>query len=359
MRHNRAMSTQQQPADVDRELVDFDIVADWMDRQGLPTGPIENVSPIGGGTQNVLLRFSRGGEDFVLRRPPKYLRPKSNEVLRREAVLLAALAKTEVPAPTLVAACPDETVLNGAVFYLMRPIEGFNPGVEMPPLHAGDADIRHAMGLSAAKALADLGSVDYIAVGLGDYGNKPETFLQRQVSRWLGELETYSRNEGYPGPDIPGIDHVADWLERNRPTNWSPGILHGDCHMSNTMFRYDGPGLAAYVDWEMSTIGDPLLDLGWLLATWPDGSELDGLAGAYAVYGGYASPQELIAHYAANSDRELNAIDWYQVLACFKLGIVLEGTYARAFAGKAPREIGDRLHLLTLRLFERARSLAI
>jgi aminoglycoside phosphotransferase (APT) family kinase protein len=359
VRHNRAMSSQQQqPAGIDRELVDFDIVAEWMDEQGLGSGPIENISPIGGGTQNVLLRFSRAGEEYVLRRPPKFLRPKSNEVLRREARLLAAIADTDVPAPTLVAACPDESVL-GAVFYLMRPIDGFNPGVEMPALHAGDAVIRHGMGLSAAKALADLGSVDYVAVGLRDYGNKPESFLERQVPRWLGELETYSRNEGYPGPDIPGIDRVGDWLERNRPASSRPGIMHGDCHMANTMFRYDGPELAAYVDWEMSTIGDPLLDLGWLLATWPDGTILDALAGAYASYGGHATPAELIAHYGANSDRDLSHIDWYVVLACFKLGIVLEGTHARAFAGKAPKEVGERLHELTVRLFERAGSLAV
>ncbi|MCX5042669.1 phosphotransferase family protein [Aldersonia sp. NBC_00410] len=351
------MSTQQQPDGVDRELVDFAVVAEWMDRQGLPGGRIENVAPIGGGTQNVLMRFSRGGEEFVLRRPPRHQRPKSNEVLRREARLLAALADTNVPTPELVAACPDEAVLGGAVFYLMRPIDGFNPGVELPELHTGDASIRYRMGLSAAKALADLGSVDYEAVGLGDYGNKPESFLDRQVSRWLGELETYTRNEGYPGPDIPGIDALTDWLERNRPADWRPGIMHGDCHMSNTMYRYDGPELAAYVDWEMSTIGDPLLDLGWLLATWPNGTALDGLAGAYAAHGGLATAEELIAHYAAHSDRDLSAIDWYVVLACFKLGIVLEGTHARAFAGKAPKEVGDRLHELTLLLFERARGL--
>ncbi|MBD0321952.1 MAG: phosphotransferase family protein [Aldersonia sp.] len=357
MGQNRAMPTQQQPAEVERELVDFAIVGQWMDEQGLGEGPIEDVTPIGGGTQNVLLRFIRAGRSYVLRRPPRHLREKSNEVLRREARLLRALSSTTVPAPKLIAACPDETVMNGAVFYLMEPIEGFNPGVELPALHAGDADNRHEMGLSAVRALAKLGSVDYEAVGLSGYG-KPEGFLERQVPRWLGELDTYTRNEGYPGPQIPGLEEVSDWLERNRPVAGRPGILHGDCHMSNTMYRYDGPELAAYVDWEMSTIGDPLLDLGWLLATWPNGSELDSLGGAFAAYGGFATPEELVATYGEHSDRDLSSIDWYVVLACFKLGIVLEGTYARACAGKAPKEVGERLHELTLALFERGRQVA-
>ncbi|MBJ8344810.1 phosphotransferase family protein [Antrihabitans sp. YC2-6] len=327
--------------------------------QGLTGGDFENVQPIGGGTQNILLRFTRGGRDYVLRRPPKHLRAKSNEVLRRESRLLEALNDTDVPAPRLIAACTDESVLGGAVFYLMEPVDGFSPATGLPELHSSNAEVRHGMGLSAAAGLAQLGAVDYEKIGLADYG-KPEGFLERQVPRWLGELESYSSNAGYPGPEIPGVDRVADWLERNRPTEWRPGILHGDCHLANMMFRNDGPELAALVDWEMSTIGDPLLDLGWLIATWPDGSVVGGsLVGALNAAGGLPTPKELIAHYGERSDRDLSAMDWYTVLACFKLGIVLEGTHARVFAGKAPKPVGDMLHTLTLHLFERAAALAV
>ena len=118
-----------------------------------------------------------------------------------------------------------------------------------------------------ADALAKLGAVDHAAVGLGDYG-KPDGFLERQVPRWLSELESYKEFENYPGPDIPGVDDVATWLEQGRPTAWTPGIMHGDYHAANVMFSRTGPEVVAIVDWEMSTIGDPLLDLGWLLATW-------------------------------------------------------------------------------------------
>lgn len=340
---------------IERALVDFDIIGAWMDAQGLAPGPIEHVETLSGGTQNVLLRFARGGRDYVLRRPPRHLRAASNEVLRREARVLAALAGTDVPHPRFVAACPDESVLGGAVFYLMEPVHGFNPSIGLPPLHAGDAAIRHAMGLEAADAIARLGRVDHMAVGLADFG-RPEGFLERQVGRWMHELESYAKHEGYPGPEIPGLEAVAAWLERNRPAVWTPGIMHGDYHLANVMYAYDGPRLAAIVDWEMCTIGDPLLDLGWLLATWPGPDGLGSPAAPLAAAGGLPAPEELIARYAAGSTRDLSAITWYAVLACFKLGIVLEGTHARACAGKAPRATGDLLHYMTVGLFARAQT---
>ena len=345
-----------QPADVDRNVVDFSIIGTWMDEQDLPRGGFENVSVLGGGTQNIMLRFTRGGRDYVLRRGPKHLRAKSNEVIRREARLLAALTGTGVRAPAVIAACPDESVM-GAVFYLMEPIAGFNPQTELPALHASDPEVRRQMGLSAVEAIARLGSLDYQALGLADFG-KPEGFLERQVPRWLGELESYSVNDGYPGPQIPGVERVGDWLERHRPTDWRPGILHGDCHLANIMFSYDGPQVAAMVDWEMSTIGDPLLDLGWQISTRPEPDTTKGsLVGALGKAGGLPTPDEMIAQYGRFSDRDLREVTWYTVLACFKLGIVLEGAYARAFAGKAPRDVGDFLHAITLELFEMAHGL--
>ena len=132
--------------------------------------------------------------------------------------------------------------------------------------------------------------------------------------------------------------------------------MHGDYHLANLMYAYDGPEVAAIVDWEMCTIGDPLLDLGWLLATWP-GADGQLLSGPLGEAGGLPTPEELVAHYAERSDRDLSAVAWYTVLACFKLGIVLEGTHARAFAGKAPKETGDLLHAMTLGLFKRAHAI--
>ncbi|WP_280500348.1 phosphotransferase family protein [Nocardia farcinica] len=345
-----------QPVEVDRDVVDFAIVGKWMEEQGLPGGEFTEVTSLGGGTQNIMLRFSRGGRGYVLRRGPKHLRPKSNEVIRRESRLLGALNGTDVKAPRIIAACADEALI-GAVFYLMEPIVGFNPQTELPALHAGDAEVRRQMGLSAVEAIARLGALDYRELGLADYG-KPEGFLERQVPRWLGELESYASNEGYPGPQIPGIERVGEWLDRNRPADWTPGILHGDCHLANIMFSYDGPQVAALVDWEMSTIGDPLLDLGWQIATRPEpGTTGAALVGKLGSTGGLPTPEEMVEHYGKFSQRDLSAVTWYTVLACFKLGIVLEGTHARAFAGKAPKDVGDFLHAITLELFEKAHRL--
>jgi aminoglycoside phosphotransferase (APT) family kinase protein len=335
--------------------VDVEILTAWMDEQGLERGPVEKVEPIGGGTQNVMLRFVRNGREFVLRRGPEHLRRRSNDSMRREMQVLAALSTTEVPHPQLIASCPDETVMGGAAFYLMEPIDGFNASVELPDPHAHSSEIRHRMGLAMVDALATLGSVDYVAVGLGEIG-RPAGFLERQVPRWLRELDSYAELAGYPGPDIPGVQAVADWLERNRPQDWTPGVLHGDFHIANVMFSRTGPEVAAIVDWEMCTIGDPLLDLGWLLALWPE-SESDSDQTVLARAGGLPTHEELVARYAERSQRDLSAIDWYVVLACFKLGIVLEGTYARAHAGLAPKDIGDRLHSVTLALFKRAGKL--
>lgn len=327
-----------------------------MSGRGLGDGPLEDVTELSGGTQNVMLRFTRSGRSFVLRRGPRHLRPRSNSVILRETRVLAALADTDVPHPRLIAACDNPAVLGGAAFYLMEPVDGFNASEELPPLHAGDPKVRFAMGLSMADALAKLHAVDYIAVGLADFG-KPDGFLERQVPRWLSELESYRQFDNYPGPELPGVGDVAGWLQERRPSSWQPGIMHGDYHAANVMFSHTGPELVAIVDWEMCTIGDPLLDLGWLLATWRqrDGSSVfpHTLTGA----SGLASTDDLLTRYAANTTRDLSHIDWYRVLACFKLGIVIEGTLARASAGKAQKEVGDQLHAAAVWLFQRALGL--
>ena len=334
------------------EGVDLTALSAWMDAQALPRGPIEQLEPLGGGTQNIMLRFSRGGRGFVLRRPPLHKRRNSDATMGREARVLRALAGSDVPHPSLVAACEDLEVL-GAAFYLMEPVDGFNAAQGLPPLHAGSDAIRREMGLSMADGIARLGEVDYRAVGLEGLG-RPEGYLERQVSRWLGQLESYAGFAGYPGHGLDGVEVVADWLAANLHSDYRPGILHGDYHVANVMFRNDGPQLAAIVDWELTTIGDPLLDLGALLAFAPGGDERVSLLPAWPAY---PSRAELFERYAETSTRALDAIAWYEVLACFRLGIILEGTRARAFAGQAPMETADYLRERTLELLEKAKAL--
>ena len=338
-----------------QDLVDLDALRAWMDAQGLGSGAIENPRQLAGGTQNILLRFSRDGRDYVLRRSPASPRGDGDATNRREARVLGALAGTDVPHPRLIAACSEKNVIGGA-FYLMEPVEGFNAVVGMPDLHTSDPAIRRRMGFALVDGALALARVDHVAVGLGDFG-KADGFLERQVPRWRAELESYAELDGYPGHDIPALDAVADWLTQHRPKTFKPGILHGDYHLANVMYRNDAPELAAIVDWEMCTIGDPLLDLGWMLATWryPGGQTV--LNNPLMDAPGLPAPDELVAEYATNTSRDLSALTWYTVMACFKLGVILEGSNARAAAGLASAAVGDHLHQATLRLFDRATAL--
>jgi aminoglycoside phosphotransferase (APT) family kinase protein len=324
------------------KLIDFAALAAWMDSQGLESGPITDIAPLGGGTQNVLVRFRRGARDFVLRRGPVHLRPVSNKVIGREMQVLSALSGTLVPCPRFLAGCTDESVLGGAVFYLSEVVDGFNPTQSWPD--AWGTDARREFGLSVVDGLLELGTVDHVQVGLADFG-KADGFLERQVPRWHKDLQGYREIPEYPHDSLPGIDDVADWLAKRTPSLMQPGIMHGDSHLANVMCSSAGPRLAAIVDWEMSTIGDPLLDLAWLWLTWPGrGDTLDQLIGVLGAQPGLPTPGEVIDRYAAGTHRDLADFDWYRVLAAFKFAIVLEGTLARALVGNAPKDVGDQLH---------------
>jgi aminoglycoside phosphotransferase (APT) family kinase protein len=339
---------------VDPSVVDVDVLRVWMDERDLGSGPLENLTPLAGGTQNLLLRFERDGRSFVLRRPPEHKRANSDETMRREARVLGALRGSDVPHPALIAAEPDVAVL-GAAFYLMEPVDGFTPTTGLPLFHAGDPDVRRAMGVSLADAAAALGRVDHEAVGLADFG-RPDGYLERQVPRWRAQLESYAELGGGWSPEIPHLDAVGEWLDANRPAAFTPGIIHGDYHLGNVMYRHDAPDLAAIVDWELATIGDPLIDLGLIVAFWP---RPGGTPAAVSVtpWEGFPDVDEMIARYGEGSDRDLSAVTWYGVLACYKTGIILEGTHARALAGKASSTFGDLLHATTVGLFTRAAEL--
>ena len=211
------------------------------------------------------------------------------------------------------------------------------------------------MGVAMVEGLAELAKVDPDARGIGDLG-RFEGWAERQVGRWRRQLDGYAELDGYPGPDIPGVEAVGTWLDAHQPARVHKGLIHGDFHFANVLIRPDSGALAAIVDWELSTIGDPLLDLGHLLATWPvrDGGE--------APIG--VDVPRLLSH--RRRHRPLCRPEptgtspispGFACSACYRLGLILEGTHARACAGLAPREVGDQLHLLTVMLFEQALEL--
>lgn len=338
-----------------KNQINLEALEGWMDAQNLGRGRIEDPHLLTGGTQNYLLRFTRDNRDYVLRRPPKHLRKNSNETMLREARVLEALEGSKVPHPGFIAACADESII-GACFYLMEPVEGFNPAEGLLQFHQSDPDIRRRMGFAMVDAIVELSALDYKAVGLEGFG-KPEGFLERQVPRWRAQLESYNEIKEWPGPEgLPGVEKIARWLEDNKPTDYRPGIFHGDFHLANVMFCNDSPELAALVDWELSSIGDPLIDLGWLIAGWPDPEDGNTLTNLVEPWDGFPTIEEMIERYGERSGRSLDAAPWFGVLGCFKLGVILEGTYARASAGKAPQETGDYLHGVTLNLFKRAQK---
>ncbi|MEO8296305.1 MAG: phosphotransferase family protein [Burkholderiales bacterium] len=336
-----------------RALVDPVQLTGWMDAQGLGSGAIEDARILVGGTQNLLLQFRRGGRAFVLRRPSRHPRANANDTMLREARLLAALAATEVRHPRFIAACADTAVI-GTAFFLMDVVDGVNISTGLPALHAGSAALRRTMGFEMVDALLALGEVDPVAVGLADFG-KSDGFLQRQVPRWRRQLESYQELPNWPGAaGLPEVDAVGRWLEAHVPAQFIPGILHGDFHLANVMFRHDGAELAAVIDWEMATLGDPLLDLGWLLATWPNPDGTSHGPQAIQPWQGFPVAEELIERYAAGSRRDLSQVHWYAVMACYKLAIVLEGSYARACAGQTSAVIGERLHSSAAGLLRKA-----
>jgi aminoglycoside phosphotransferase (APT) family kinase protein len=334
------------------EAVDLQALGRWMSAQGFGRGPPANAIALGGGTQNILLKFEFSGRHFVLRRPPLHPRAESNAMIVREATVLAALAATDVPHPHLIASCTDPEVL-GTAFYLMQPIDGFDATKTLPSLHANSAAVRPRMGFAYVEAIAALAKIDYEAVGLKHF-ERPAGFLERQAPRWKAQLEAYESHRGWPGHRrLPGLKEISLWLEAHRPSSFRPGIIHGDYHLANVMYRYDCGELAAIIDWELSTIGDPLLDLGWEVVNWPDDETL-AYSSEVGPCAGFPTSAELVAHYGALTGCDLTNMTWYAVLACFKLGIILEGTYARSCAGLAPVDVGLRLHNRTIALFEKA-----
>ena len=328
------------PVDVTLTDADTDALRDWVRRTGIGA-TVADVEPLTGGSQNIVVRLAVDGRPMVLRRPPQHPRPTSDNTMRREIAVLHTLKGTDVPHPELIAGCEDLDVL-GVVFYLMEAVDGFNPGTETDEHYVRDAAMRHQVGLSYAASLGRLGRVPWEGSPLAAI-RKPGSFLARQVPQFMRLLESY-RHERYAPESFPSVHVLAEWLAAQRPDDAEPGIMHGDCHLNNVLLRCDVAELAAFIDWEMCTVGDPLVDLGWMLVCWPDGPNPIDAGSALAALGGLAGRAELIEAYLAAGGRRTSRLDWYVAMACFKLGIVIEGTWSRYLAGQASAEAGERLH---------------
>lgn len=309
------------PATASETALDAGVLGRWLDAQDAPGhGEAPVLDPLSGGSQNTLYMVRRGPERMVLRMPGPRADAARIDGLRREIRLVRALSGTDVPHADLIAADETGSIL-GLPFYVMRAVEGWSPmdGGWRAPFDT-DLAARRELAFQLVQGAAKLGRVDWRAQGLAGFG-RPDGFHERQVDRWLAFLEAYRVRE------LPGLGEAANWLRRHRPAHYTPGIMHGDYQFANVMFAPGAPArLAAIVDWEMTTVGDPLLDLAWALLGY-DG-EQPRTGGFYLDMTGMPPRRELLSHYESVSGLSTENIDYYLVLANWKLGIVLEKTYA-------------------------------
>jgi aminoglycoside phosphotransferase (APT) family kinase protein len=310
-------------------VIDFNRLAAWMDDNGMPGKgePIEQRF-LSGGSQNEIYEIRRGDERCVIRIPPDAAPPDRDEGILREWRIVQALDGTDVPHTPAVGVCEDASVL-GRPFYLMGFVDGWSPmglvDKRWPEPFEGDLQARAGLGYQLAEGIALLSRVDWRARGLEGLG-RPENFHERQVDRWTSFFDRVKIR------DLDGMDIASAWLRAHKPIDYIPGIMHGDYQFANVMYEHGKPAqLAAIVDWEMGTVGDPKLDLGWMVQGWPeDTAGQDAATSGYVNMQGMPSKDQVVAHYAEVSGRQVDDIDYYVILAKWKLGIVLERGFARA-----------------------------
>lgn len=312
---------------VEGTLLDVVRLQSWFDENVSTSQGTISVTEVKGGSSNLMYRIDQGGASYVLRRPPRARYDPTSHNVAREIQLFRALAQTNVPHPRLMGACADPEVI-GAPFILMAYVDGFSPVGKLPNPFEEDPRARRQIGFGMVEALATLAAVDWRAVGLSGFG-KPEGFLERQVDRWMTQLSRYRTRE------IPYLEPLAQWLQDNRPQGGATGLMHGDYSFPNVMYSRELPvRMAAIVDWESATIGDPLLDLGHLLAGWCNPGE----SRTYLRdinWDHMPTRDELAARYAELTGLPVDQIEYYRALALFKLAIILEGAYSRFLQGQS------------------------
>jgi len=311
---------------------------------------------ISGGRSNLTYLVRGGTREWVLRRPPLgHVLPTAHDMAREHRVL-SALAGTDVPAPRPIALCEDPAV-NDMPFYVMQYCPGVVLAQDIPPGYAPTPEDRRRICVALVDTLVRLHAVDYHAVGLDGFG-KPEGYLERQVRRWS---EQWQRSQT---AELPEIDELIRRLRAALPESPSPTIVHGDYRLGNMALDPHDPGrVVAIFDWEMATLGDPLADLGYTLIYWTEAGDPPpsggvGTASTFTASPGFFTRAEIIAEYAHRSGRSVDAIDFYQVLALYKLAVISEGIYARYLQGKTLGEGFAGMHRSAGPLVQRALAIA-
>ncbi len=332
-------------ADLDK-LAPVGPLTAWLDANvpELGKGPLKT-SLLSGGTSNVVLTLDRGEKPMVMRRPPEVPPPGAEKGVLREARVLTALNQTDVPHPVCYGACDDVSVA-GAPFYVMEKVDGWAPNLRdekiwnEPPFDK--MPYEYGIPFAILDGLIALANVDYEAIGLGDYG-KPGKFLERQVDRWAGQLASYpEKYKGYAKRELAGYAETEDWLRNSTLPEEVRGIIHGDVGTPNMMFKWGPPArLAAMIDWELSTIGDPMIDLAWFTGGMRD-EEFPEKEFPTALNNPahFPTKQELQRYYCAGTGRSIADCRWFSIMARFKSGCLLEYKVAQAEAGILSKDVG-------------------
>jgi aminoglycoside phosphotransferase (APT) family kinase protein len=305
--------------------IDIDRVTVWLTEHiDGATAPFEFTLITGGRSNLTFTVTDANGTKYVLRRPPTGAVLATAHDMAREHRIISAVGKTAVPVPPALGVCTDESV-NGAPFYVMGFVDGVvldsaDKGAVMTPEH------RRSAGLHLIDVLADLHAVDVDAVGLGDLA-KREGYVERQVKRWSTQWEKSKTRE------LPAVDEVARRLAERMPVQQGVSIAHGDYRFGNVLTDTEHGRIAAVLDWELCTLGDPLADVGYIGVYWADPGAQQLRPNDPTGIDGFPAYAELLERYATRTGRDLSEIDYYIAFGSWRLAVISEGVYARYLHG--------------------------
>lgn len=304
--------------------IDIERVTAWLDSHiDGAQGPY-TFDLIAGGRSNLTFRVTDvNGRRMVLRRPPLGHVLATAHDMAREHRIIAAVGTTSVPVAPALGLCEDPDV-NGAPFYVM----GFVDGVVLDSADKAAAlpvELRHRASEHLIDVMADLHAVDVDAVGLGDLARR-EGYIERQIKRWSTQWENSKTRE------LPAIEEVRDRLGRSIPEQQGVAIAHGDYRFGNVLTDVEQGRVAAVLDWELCTLGDPLADLGYLGVYWSDGDAVVRNNDPTPA-GGFLPWADVVERYATRTGRDVSGIDYYVAFSCWRLAVISEGVYARYLHG--------------------------
>lgn len=337
--------------------VDFDtaVLRDWLAAETGVERDIAVCAMRGGGSCE-MFELRRGDERWVIRRAPLARVADTAHDVVREYRIMEALQGGAVRVPGLLGVCENSDII-GAPFFIMQHIDGEVIRRRLPQPCLDRPDAQPALGEELIDALVELHAFEWRGTAIASLAS-PERFLERQVDRWMGQLERYGNRE------LTGVDATARWLADNRPATGDLTVMHGDYKIDNVLFSKTlPPRILALVDFEMTTVGDPLIDLAWAMIFWPEEGNVIAIAAPGGDGGMSAdhcqSPDTLIQRYAERTGRDLDAFRWYQAFAAWKLGIVLEASYAKYLSGESKNPNHQFFGFVVDRLMERAQRFAV